>query len=288
MARLADRLPENTPGEYYVDSSCIDCDTCRQIAPSVFTSQASREQSVVFRQPTSAEEAQRAAMALVACPTSSIGSLTKRGVGEAVRAFPEPIEGGVSYCGFAAESSFGASSYYVERPSGSFLVDSPRAARPLIDRLRALGGARWMLLTHKDDVADHEVYHRELGCERVIHEADAEIDAEVRLSGMDPMRLDEDLVAVPVPGHTRGSVAYLYQEMFLFTGDHLWWSEEARRLHASRSVCWYSWPRQVRSVERLLDLRFEWVLPGHGRRYRAASASAMRSEVERLLSAIRS
>jgi glyoxylase-like metal-dependent hydrolase (beta-lactamase superfamily II) len=73
----------------------------------------------------------------------------------------------------------------------------------------------------------------------------------------------------------------------LFTGDHLWFSPSRGGLAASRSVCWYSWSEQVRSVERLLDFRFEWVLPGHGRRYRAASAAAMRAELERALKAMR-
>ncbi|MGZ5426499.1 MAG: 4Fe-4S domain-containing protein, partial [Thermoanaerobaculia bacterium] len=37
MARLAERLPENAPGDFYVDRTCIDCATCRQMAPEVFT-----------------------------------------------------------------------------------------------------------------------------------------------------------------------------------------------------------------------------------------------------------
>jgi glyoxylase-like metal-dependent hydrolase (beta-lactamase superfamily II) len=80
---------------------------------------------------------------------------------------------------------------------------------------------------------------------------------------------------IPVPGHTAGSAALLFRDQFLFTGDHLWWSEAYGRLHASRGVCWYSWPEQVASVRRLLDFRFSWVLPGHGRRYEAPSAEAM-------------
>ena len=35
---------------------------------------------------------------------------------------------------------------------------------------------------------------------------------------------------------------------------------------AFRSVAWYSWHEQTQSMKRLLDLHFEWVLPGHGRR----------------------
>src|SRR5690349_841319 len=73
MARLADRLPENAPGDFFVDRSCIDCDTCRQVAPSVFRTGRQGDCSIVFHQPASEEERLRAAMALVACPTSSIG-----------------------------------------------------------------------------------------------------------------------------------------------------------------------------------------------------------------------
>ena len=33
MANLPDRLPENVPGEFYVDRSCIDCDACVEACP---------------------------------------------------------------------------------------------------------------------------------------------------------------------------------------------------------------------------------------------------------------
>src|ERR1043165_5829513 len=31
MASLQQRLPENVPGDFFVDSTCIDCDTCSQL-----------------------------------------------------------------------------------------------------------------------------------------------------------------------------------------------------------------------------------------------------------------
>jgi glyoxylase-like metal-dependent hydrolase (beta-lactamase superfamily II) len=58
----------------------------------------------------------------------------------------------------------------------------------------------------------------------------------------------------------------LHQNRFLFTGDHLDWDRERQRLDASQEYCWYSWPEQIASMSRLLDFRFEWVLPGHGQR----------------------
>lgn len=291
MARLQDRLPRNADGDYFVDASCIDCGTCWRIAPRLFDRSDEDERSFVRRQPGRDEERTRAAMALVACPTSSIGTAAKADVAAGVSAFPERLDDGVYFCGFTAESSFGAWSYFIRRPDGNVLVDSPRAARPLLARLDELGGVRQLFLTHRDDVADHAELGRRFGCERILHRDDlgsGTRDVERPLCGREPTALAEDLVAIPVPGHTRGSMALLYRDAFLFTGDHLWWSERAGRLHASRSVCWYSWPEQLRSLERLLDFRFEWVLPGHGGMHRASSAKAMRAELERSLAALRS
>jgi glyoxylase-like metal-dependent hydrolase (beta-lactamase superfamily II) len=220
-------------------------------------------------------------MALVACPVAAIGSRSKDGVAEAARAFPEEIAPGVLHCGYAAESSFGAASWLVLRPGGNVLVDSPRFAGPLAERIRALGGVRLMFLTHRDDVADHALWREAFGCERVLHARDVgrrTRDVERQLEGDAPAPLATGIVAVPVPGHTPGSTALLVDDRFLFTGDHLWGDAEGR-LGASRAVCWWDWDAQARSMERLGALAFEWVLPGHGRPWRAPSADVARREV---------
>lgn len=288
MARVTLRLPTNTPGPLYVDQSCIDCGTCWSLAPGVFEEHESARARVAH-QPTSPEERARAFMALVACPTSSIGTEERTAAAEirvAARAFPDPVADGVFACGYASPHSYGAASWLIVREQGRpVLVDSPRAAPPLLDGIDALGGVELMVLTHKDDVADHRRFRERFGCARVLHEADVDddtADVERKLVGTDPVLLAPDLLVVPVPGHTRGSVALLWRETFLFTGDHLWGDGEGG-LGASRDVCWFSWEEQTRSMERLLDLRFEWVLPGHGPRLRASSAAAMRREVERLV-----
>jgi glyoxylase-like metal-dependent hydrolase (beta-lactamase superfamily II) len=284
MARIEARLPDNAPGEFFVDDTCIDCATCRLIAPGVFV--PSRGLTVVGRQPGGEAERRRALMALVACPTASIGTVGRADARAAVARFPEEVADGVYYCGFTSPHSYGASSYLVRRPAGNVLVDSPRAARPLLDAIERLGGVRHMFLTHRDDVADHAAFRRRFGCERILHERDVTPDtAEVerRLTGSEPIVLDDGLVAIPVPGHTPGSAALLFRGAFLFTGDHLMGREDGSGLYASRSVCWHSWPEQTRSMERLLDHSFEWVLPGHGARYRAASPDEMRAELRRVI-----
>jgi glyoxylase-like metal-dependent hydrolase (beta-lactamase superfamily II) len=103
-----------------------------------------------------------------------------------------------------------------------------------------------------------------------IHEADrgAAPYATDILRGREPRSLAAGLVAIPVPGHTEGSVAYLLEETCLFTGDTLSWDFETDDLRASRAVCWWSWPEQLASLARLLGHRFEWVFAGHGGSHR--------------------
>jgi glyoxylase-like metal-dependent hydrolase (beta-lactamase superfamily II)/ferredoxin len=281
MARASDRIPENVGDDFFVDSSCIDCDLCRQLAPATFARTDRRAQSYVHAQPKGGDGEHRALMALVTCPTSSIGTIRKHDSKPAARAFPELVADDVYFCGWAAESSYGASSWLIRRPDGNVLVDSPRAASTLIARLEELGGVRYMFLSHRDDVADHETFRERFGCERIVHRSEG-IRGEVVVDGLDPVRIADDLVVVPVPGHTRGSIALVYRDTFAFTGDHVWATDEQDGLEAGRDVCWYSWPEQLRSMARLAEHRFEWVLPGHGRRFHAPSVDAMRAELLRL------
>lgn len=282
MARGSERIAENVDGDFFVDSSCIDCDLCRQLAPLTFARTDRRAQSFVVRQPRGDRETHRALMALVTCPTSSIGTEAKHDTRPAARAFPELLDGNVHFCGWAAESSYGAASWLIVRPEGNVLVDSPRAASTLMARLDELGGVRTLFLTHRDDVADHEAYAARFGCERVMHRADAVRGVETLIDGNAPVRLDDDLVIVPVPGHTRGSAVLIYRDTYAFTGDHVWATDEQDGLEAGRDVCWYSWREQKQSMARLAEHRFSWVLPGHGRRFQAASTEAMRAELLRL------
>ena len=258
MARRELAVAENAPGDLFVDESCIECDTCRELAPDVFGSLESG-QSFVERQPSDVATWRRALHAVVSCPTASIG--TERSAKEAARDLPVQLEGSVYRSGYSSESSYGAQSYFILREDGNGLVDSPRFAAPLARRIEELGGIRRMFLTHRDDVADHAQFRRRFGCERIIHRDDAVIDAEVLLDG------DRDLApglrVIHLPGHTRGSCALLLDDRYLFTGDHLWAWEG--RLEMGRSVSWYSWTEQKKSLRKLLDYRFEWVLPGHGR-----------------------
>jgi glyoxylase-like metal-dependent hydrolase (beta-lactamase superfamily II) len=64
----------------------------------------------------------------------------------------------------------------------------------------------------------------------------------------------------------------LYNNHYLFTGDHVAWSAGVNRLVGFRRYCFYDWSEQIQSMRHLLTYNFEWILPGHGRRYHAQLA----------------
>lgn len=280
MARRTEAHADNVPGPFFVDRTCIDCGTCYQFAPGTF--EDGGDHARVHAQPDDAGLRLRASMALVACPVGSIGTDDKSAVAKASQAFPHALAEDVSFCGYTSEKSFGAWSYLIRRPAGNVLVDSPRAAEPLMKNLEDLGGVAMMVLSHQDDVADHAAYHGRFRCERVMHRADRMTDLERLVDGEEPVSLAEDLLLIPTPGHTAGSMCLLHGEV-LFTGDHLWWNPAKGRLSASHAYNWHSWERQLASLEKLLAFDFSWVLPGHGFLHKAESPVTMRADLEQAI-----
>src|SRR6478609_3049265 len=86
LASLQHRLPENVPGDFFVDSTCIDCDTCSQLAPHIFRDHG--DQCSVHHQPETTDDTRLAMMALVSCPTGSIGAVEPHDAHLGIDAFP--------------------------------------------------------------------------------------------------------------------------------------------------------------------------------------------------------
>lgn len=278
MAENRKRRTQNVTGDLFVDESCIDCDTCRWMAPQTFARLDG--QSAVVKQPLSKEARHLALQALLSCPTGSIGTDTPPSdIKEVRQQFPLEIAPGVYHCGYHSRKSFGAASYFIEHPLGNILVDSPRFNKRLAQQLEAKGGVRYLFLTHRDDVADHQAFRDYFKCDRILHVDDVEAhteSVEIQLDGLDPYPLNEDVLIVPVPGHTQGHTVMYFKNKFLFSGDHLAWSDDLQKLIAFKNFCWYSWELQTQSMARLLDYHFEWIFPGHGRRHQASATEMKR------------
>ena len=72
MADPAQRWSDNSPGRFFVDRECIDCDLCRTTAPDNFA-RSEEGFSYVLKQPASPAQLSDCQEALAGCPVDAIG-----------------------------------------------------------------------------------------------------------------------------------------------------------------------------------------------------------------------
>ena len=70
MADPARRHPDNAAGPWFVDVTCISCDTCTDISPEIFGRDAARKAFVREYRP---DEADLFRAALESCPVEAVG-----------------------------------------------------------------------------------------------------------------------------------------------------------------------------------------------------------------------
>ncbi|MGW4378773.1 MBL fold metallo-hydrolase [Kitasatospora sp. NPDC004531] len=259
--------------EWYVDDRCTGCDVARQLAPGLIR-QVGRGSEMV-RQPQDAAELAQVNAAAFACHTRSIRRRSGP-LDPAADPFPLAIDENVLLCGHNSRRTAAANSYLLRRPDGTvMMIDTPRWAESLADRYEQVGRITDVLLTHQDHAVHGRRWADRFGARLWIHEGDlaAAPDADRVLRGTGPTEIAEGVVAHPVPGHTRGSVLFLADGRYCFSGDSLYWSRTVGALAVAEHVTWYSIEEQAASLARVAPrLRFEWVLPGHGDRMRLPSA----------------
>jgi glyoxylase-like metal-dependent hydrolase (beta-lactamase superfamily II) len=254
---------------WYVDDRCTNCDVARQFAPELIDEHDGR--SRIVRLPDGEAEARRLHAAVFACHTRSIRPVSGP-PDPALDPFPMALDDGVLICGHNSTRTAGANSYLLLRPSGTaMMVDTPRWSRRLADRYTQFGPVTDVLLTHRDHAAHGRRYADHFGARLWIHEGDLDAapDADQVVRGREPRQIGPGVTVHPLPGHTRGSVLYLADDRYCFSGDSFYWSRTTGDLEVAESVTWYSIEELAASLARTAGrLRFEWVLPGHGDRRR--------------------
>lgn len=268
--------------EWSVDERCTNCDVARQLAPGLVVEVEGRSQLV--RQPRGEAEQRQLYAAANACHVRSIRPATGP-LDPEQDPFPLALDDQVLLCGHNAPGTAAANSYLLRRPDGSVLmVDTPRWSQLLAARYERLGPVTDVLLTHRDHAAHGRQYADRFGARLWIHQGDlaAAPDADQVIRGTDPVPVADGVTAYPLPGHTEGSVLYVADEKYCFSGDSVYWSRTDADLAVAENVTWYSITELAASLARTVgQLRFEWLLPGHGDR-RRLPAPEMRERLERL------
>ncbi len=74
MADPQNKYPDNITGKFYVDTQCILCSLCHEIAPKNFKESDSGDHDFVFKQPETPEEEKLCLEAMQQCPVEAIGN----------------------------------------------------------------------------------------------------------------------------------------------------------------------------------------------------------------------
>jgi len=74
MADVNDKYADNVPGPFYVDTQCILCHLCSDIAPAFFKESDDGDHDFVHTQPTTDEDIALCIEAMEQCPVESIGA----------------------------------------------------------------------------------------------------------------------------------------------------------------------------------------------------------------------
>ena len=204
MADEKKRLPNNVEGEFFVDSTCLNCDTCRQIAPEIFG--ADGKFAIVVAQPNTAEEKRRSIQAVLCCPNGSIGLKDRASVRDVMADFPLLIEDDVYFSGFNSMKTAGANSYFVRSAAGNWLICSPKFQGQLVANIECMGGLKYMFVSHRDDIGEAVKFREKFGCEIILHETelDALPEAQLVIRGSEPLTVADEFTVIPAAGHTQG------------------------------------------------------------------------------------
>lgn len=268
-----------TRADWHVDDRCTNCDVARQFAPGLVEEVDGR--SKVVRQPETDGEVAMLLAAAFACPPRSLRPVQGR-LDPDLDPFPLALDEQLFHCGHNSTHTAGANSYLLRRPTGNLMVDTPRWSSALAQRYERLGPVTDVLLTHRDHVAHGRQYADRFGARLWIHEDDLDSrpDADQVIRGLEPVEITPGVTAHPLPGHTKGSVLYLADDTYCFTGDSFFWSRALADFEVAETVTWYSIRVLAESLARTAPrIRFEWLLPGHGdRMHRPADEMAVRMD----------
>ncbi|MBW4682980.1 MAG: MBL fold metallo-hydrolase [Microcoleus vaginatus WJT46-NPBG5] len=151
--------------------------------------------------------------------------------------------------------TLGATAYLIVENRANILIDCPAIDELNLEFLQQQGGVRWLFLTHRGAIGKAEKIQQETGCEIVIQEQEAYLLPELAVKNFsDEFVFSPSCQAIWTPGHSPGSSCLYYAGSggVLFTGRHLLPNQQGEPVPLRTSKTFH-WPRQIRSVQSLID-----------------------------------
>lgn len=179
--------------------------------------------------------------------------------------------------------------FVLERPRGNLLLYSAADGHDAL--MEAVGGATRQYVNHWHEAL---FMSAEPDIPLFAHEADADRVREkrpVRATFSRRHGLDEDFEVIPIPGHTPGATAYLWdsgQHRFLFTGDTLYLRGEewvAAVLESSDRAAYIASLELIRALD--FDVFVPWVASRGGPHYSVTSRAGTRRRIDAIIERLR-
>jgi Metallo-beta-lactamase superfamily len=175
--------------------------------------------------------------------------------------------------------------YLLEREAGNLLVYRSDTLRREAAAIHERGGIARQYLNHRHEAAPVcDWVAQTFGAPLFVHADDAEAVSKtchVRATFSRRHMLDDDFEVIPIPGHTPGATAYLWdtgEHRVLFTGDTLFFS---RGRWAAAVLDSSDRERYLESLELIRGLDFDVLVPSIATAGDAPYAIVDRDEVER-------
>jgi hypothetical protein len=157
--------------------------------------------------------------------------------------------------------------FLLQREGGNLLVYRSAALEQDVETVNSLGGISRQYLNHHHEASPAcDWVANTFGAPLHVHEDDAAAAAEicnVDATFSERHKLDEDFEVIPIPGHTGGATAFLWdsgQHRVLFTGDTIFFGRSNWRAAVLDGVS--DRDRYIESLELIRSLDFDLVVPG--------------------------
>jgi glyoxylase-like metal-dependent hydrolase (beta-lactamase superfamily II) len=164
--------------------------------------------------------------------------------------------------------TLGGTAYLVVEPTGNILIDSPAWHGVNQEFLTALGGVKFLVISHRNGIGQGVKIANTLGCEVIIQEQEAYLLPELQvLTFQDEYNISDRTHIIWTPGHSPGSscIYHSNSDGVLFSGRHLLPDRFAAPVPL-RTPKTFHWPRQLRSVDliwqRFPPSRLRYICPG--------------------------
>jgi len=161
--------------------------------------------------------------------------------------------------------SFGGISYLIAGEKSSFMVDVPEYIEQNIEFIHSRPIPEFIFLTHRDDVADAEMFRESFGSKLIIHKSEKYVINSPDITFSEYYDVGGTRI-IHTPGHSPGSSSLFFRGgRIMFTGDHI---TADRGKPVAEDFSWtFDYELQLKSARKLLEYDFEYILAGHGGRW---------------------